>query len=534
MNTEKQLAIYAKKILTSMHDHWHEVIGLTLSSIVWCFIISVCLLCITRFLVVILLVGVGLTLCLCGYLWYLYFQAKIISEESISSQLSLSKRKPADNSVLKFLQERSNSRSALASPVNAFAVDLSSMNVYTYDTNNALQDKAFDPPPNLMLNLFFAIIVTVLCLIFILIIIFFRKHMKIVIKLFDEACYAIYCIPCVLLQPVPTLIFLTILTFYFFTIGAYIYTIETPVVDERMFVEFVQENSSSPFALLFAHFSGSFVVWQFVTACEEIIVAGAVANWYYRRERIGDCCPNSRIGICPTLGPIIYLVRYNLGTAATGSLLIAITAGLRLLNDSTQDDSPNILNRSLQNGIILARSCVNCCCGCLTEIIKYITHNAYIIAGMTGLGFIASGKRAASLLIVSAITAWLLNIVSAFLLFLAKFLVMVIAGVISYFYFKHTLDESLGLADYWFPVFIIAVLSYVLASSFFSSFGLVLDTVFLCYCDDLDRNKGVSLYGSDRLKANMDEVKTKNPNQPNNVANYPYYPYENTASYPTG
>ena len=73
----------------------------------------------------------------------------------------------------------------------------------------------------------------------------------------------------------------------------------------------------------------------------------------------------------------------------------------------------------------------------------------------------------------------------------------IVAGVISYFYFKHKLGES--AIDYWLA-FLKTVLSFAIAVCFFSTFGLILDTVFLCYCDDLDGNGGVSYFNSDGLK----------------------------------
>jgi len=483
---------------------------------------SVCLLLIARLLVVIAFLGVIVGLALSAYMWYLYFQVLKTVKELNASQSRLSERKLANDSLLRYFNKSTSTINASV-PANALFSDLSSVNVYTYDTNTAVRDEAFGDVPNPNNNLAGALVVSLVALILIILLIFFRKHMKIIIKIFEESCYAIFCIPCVLLQPVVSLIFLILMLFYFFAITAYIYAIEEPVVDERMFVEFEEDNSTSRDGLFAAHVLGCYAVWQFAAACEQMIVAGAIANWYYRRERIGDCCPNSRIGICPTLGPTIYVMKYNLGTAAAGSLLITLTAAFRLVLDYAKKKSQEHEGTSpIMKAMHYLFSCLNLCCGCVNEIIKFVSHNAYIVAGMTGSSFISSGKRALSLLIVSATTAWVLNIVSVFLLFLAKFLVAIVAGGISYYYFKQALGESAGLSDYWFPVFLVTIMSYAISWCFFSAFGYVLDTIFLCYCDDMDRHGGVPRFSSDRLKESMNDVKSKKFDQFNKDEDVPH------------
>ena len=137
-----------------------------------------------------------------------------------------------------------------------------------------------------------------------------------------------------MLQKMATLFASITLMFYFYVITAYI---EVPVVDERMFGDFQTKNSMFARVFLAGHIVGSYFLWQLVAACAEIMVAGAVAHWYYRRKRIGDCCPNFRIGICPTLGPVVNLIQYNLVTAVAGAILILITSISRFLIDFIQN-----------------------------------------------------------------------------------------------------------------------------------------------------------------------------------------------------
>ena len=506
MGINQLLAMYAKKILTSTSDHWREICVLLLPSVGLCFVASVGLLCAARFLVVLASLGVAIGLAFSGYLWYLYYKVNKAASTAEIEERKVLQKKPAEPSVLAFINSTASLQNASASS-KAFFIDSKAVDVFTYDTNDELQSKAFEEPANPTTNLIAAVLATVGSCVLIILLIYFRKHMKSIIQLFDEACYAIFCIPCVLLQPLVTMIFLLLLIFYFFTISAYIFTIEVPVVDDRMFVEYKRNETSSYKSLFAGHVVGCYIIWQFMTACEKMIVAGAVANWYYRREKLSDCCSNSRISICPTLEPTQYVIRYNLGTAAAGSLLITVTSWIRFISDYARK---KVQEEGVPFVLMCLCSSVNWCCGCINEIIEFASYNAYIVAGISGASFIAGGKRALTLLIVSAATAWILNIVSSFLLFLAKFFVTILSGMIAYFHFTNTLDATAGLSDYWFPIFLVTVMSYVIARCFFNAFGNVLDTVFLCYCDDLDRNSGVSYFSTDRLKKSMNNVKLEN------------------------
>ncbi|EDV27594.1 uncharacterized protein TRIADDRAFT_53446 [Trichoplax adhaerens] len=87
--------------------------------------------------------------------------------------------------------------------------------------------------------------------------------------------------------------------------------------------------------------------------------------------------------------------------------------------------------------------------------------------------------------------------VTAFLLFLGKLLIVgitgkffsldvILKGIASFYYFRNRSD----LNYYLVPVIIIIICAYVIASVFFGVYDMAVDTLFLCFLEDLERNDG--------------------------------------------
>merc|ERR1719290_151981 len=67
-------------------------------------------------------------------------------------------------------------------------------------------------------------------------------------------------------------------------------------------------------------------------------------------------------------------------------------------------------------------------------------------------------------------------------------------GVASYFVFSGQIPEikdQIPSLNYFFtPIVFIVIGSYLIASAFFSVYSMAVDTLFLCFLEDLERNDG--------------------------------------------
>ncbi|GAV01786.1 hypothetical protein RvY_12442 [Ramazzottius varieornatus] len=64
-------------------------------------------------------------------------------------------------------------------------------------------------------------------------------------------------------------------------------------------------------------------------------------------------------------------------------------------------------------------------------------------------------------------------------------------GVAAYFFFASGTDNTGLLLNYiWVPTVTIIMGSYVIASAFFSVYEMAIDTLFICFLEDVERNDG--------------------------------------------
>ena len=125
---------------------------------------------------------------------------------------------------------------------------------------------------------------------------------------------------------------------------------------------------------------------------------------------------------------------------------------------------------------------------------RFINRNAYIMCAMKSTNFCVSSKDAFNLLMRNMMRVVVLNNVVAFLLLMGKLVIMAGVGTLSYFVFSGRLpglQEEIPTLNYLFtPIVVIVVGTYFITSSFFSVYSMAVDTLFLCFLEDLERNDG--------------------------------------------
>ena len=85
-----------------------------------------------------------------------------------------------------------------------------------------------------------------------------------------------------------------------------------------------------------------------------------------------------------------------------------------------------------------------------------------------------------------------------FLLFLGKMVIVVGAGTTSYFVFYGYFPELLGDSGFkipelnysFTPIICIVIGTYFVTTSFFNVYSMAVDTLFLCFLQDLKQNDG--------------------------------------------
>ena len=84
-----------------------------------------------------------------------------------------------------------------------------------------------------------------------------------------------------------------------------------------------------------------------------------------------------------------------------------------------------------------------------------------------------------------------INSVGTFVLLLGKLAVVIATVAVSYEIMRIK-TETVYVAHPWAPVLIAACFSYLTAHCFIAVYGMAIDTIFLCFCEDSARNDGIT------------------------------------------
>ncbi|XP_062489743.1 choline transporter-like protein 5, partial [Pezoporus occidentalis] len=223
---------------------------------------------------------------------------------------------------------------------------------------------------------------------------------------------------------------------------------------------------------------------NFAIALGQCTLAGAFASYYWASRKPAD------IPLWPLFSSFGRAIRYHTGSLAFGALILAIVQLIRVILeylDHKLKGTQNSFTRFLL-------CCLKCCFWCLEKFLKFINRNAYIMIAIYGKNFCTSAKEAFFLLMRNVVRVAVLDKVTDFLLFLGKILVAGGVGVLAFFFFTQKIpviaQEAPALNYYWVPLLTVIIGSYLVAHGFFSVYAMCVDTLFLCFCEDLERNDG--------------------------------------------
>lgn len=190
--------------------------------------------------------------------------------------------------------------------------------------------------------------------------------------------------------------------------------------------------------------------------------------------------------------------------------------------------------RSSENVLIACiAGCIQAIFEALERLLKFLLRNAYIIVALEGTSMLTSGKRAVMLLEKHLIDVYAVNVVGDYIIFLVKILVAALVGglcfwmipvscytlrfhihqIIKYKTYIILSEQDKHVYGYGFaviPAIFGVLISYLIIHCFMTVFEMAVDTIFICYCVDLDKNDGSyekPYYMSADMMQTMEEVK---------------------------
>lgn len=321
--------------------------------------------------------------------------------------------------------------------------------------------------------LVFAIVATLVTVGIGLVIVVLRKRIALVIELFREAGKACASMPLMLVEPCATFVALAALVCLWLYFAIWIESAGQLQIENNASAAYVK----TPAVLVARWWNVLALLWmsQFIVGCQQMVIAGAVATWFFTRDKARLDWPLGR--------SCARLVRYHLGTVACGALCIAVVQLLRTVFRLLQLAVTDPQNRVTQ---CLLAGC-QCCLGCFDRVLQYLTRNAYIETAMAGVGFCAAGRRAAQTLASNALRVFAINSVGDFVLLLGKAFVVVVTVLLG----MELIQRKERVHHSWVPLVLAGVFAFLIAHCFITVYEMTIDTIFLCFCEDCERNDGI-------------------------------------------
>ncbi|TRY64316.1 hypothetical protein TCAL_04623 [Tigriopus californicus] len=335
------------------------------------------------------------------------------------------------------------------------------------------------------------IILAVVLLIVLIILIFLRKRIKLAIELIEEGSIAVGHMMSTLIFPVVPFFCDLVVIAWFVLLAAFLASCDGEIPPENVTILCPEARcdffkyGTTPMANYLQIFNVFGLLWGlfFVSAMEEMVMAGAFAAWYWTFDK-------KNLPSAPLTRSFGRTFRYHLGTLAFGSLIIAIIRMIRLVIEFIEQ---KMKEHRQDNPLVKAILCMcRCCFWCLETFMKFINRNAYIMTAIYGRNFCWSAKEAFSLLMRNIARVAVLDKITDFLLLLGKLVIVGTMGVLSFYIFSGRIDKIQveDLNYYFVPVFVIIVGSFFIADVFFDVYEMAVDTLFLCFLEDIERNDG--------------------------------------------
>ncbi|XP_027729853.1 choline transporter-like protein 5 isoform X1 [Vombatus ursinus] len=361
----------------------------------------------------------------------------------------------------------------------------------------------------------FTIMLCILEVCILLAILFLRKRIQIAVALLKEGSRTIGYIPCSLLYPLVTFFLISICISYWIVIAVFLATSGKAVFkvlnvgtnckyanetcDPQTFYStniskecpgagchFAFYGGKSIFyeyILIFQIFNAFVFLWlvNFSIALGQCTLAGAFASYYWAFQKPKD------IPSHPLSASFGCALRYHTGSLAFGSLILTIVQILRVMLEYLNHKLKDSKSKSAK--FILC--CFKCCFWCLEKVLKFINRNAYIMIAIYGENFCTAARNAFTLIMRNVVRVAVLDKVTEFLLCMGKLLISTSMGILGFLFFTKKLPVTPPTLNYyWVPLLMIIFGSYLIAHGFFSVFAMCVDTLFLCFCEDLERNDG--------------------------------------------
>ncbi|XP_047923220.1 choline transporter-like protein 3 isoform X2 [Anser cygnoides] len=342
-----------------------------------------------------------------------------------------------------------------------------------YDYRNDPSTELETEKENVKFLLGYAIFSTIITIVLLSLILVLRKKLQFTVPLFQIVGKIISRIPFLLFQPLWTFLILIVFWIFWVAVLLSLGTAGTAQTTSEGQVEY--RALSGICYMAWYHFVGLIWTSEFILACQQMTIAGAVVTCYFNRNK--NSPPRH-----PVLSSISILFCYHLGTVVKGSFLITILRIPRIVLLYLY----NILKQKESACAKCLLKCCSCWLWCQEGCLSYFNQHVYTTTAINGTSFCTSAKDAVFILAKSSAEFASISCFGDFIIFLGKVFVVcftVFGGLMAFNYHRE-------LQAWVVPLLLVGFFAYLMSHSFLSVFEVTLDAMFLCFAIDMETNDG--------------------------------------------
>ncbi|CAG5106405.1 Oidioi.mRNA.OKI2018_I69.chr1.g2827.t1.cds [Oikopleura dioica] len=226
------------------------------------------------------------------------------------------------------------------------------------------------------------------------------------------------------------------------------------------------------------------VIWltEVVFACHQFVLSSAVASYYFTRDK------KRFERESPLLTAVLQLVTYHLGSICFGALLVALLRIPQAICSYIYHKAKQTNNKVAQ---ILSKACI-CCLFCFEKILRFFNATSYAMIAITGQNYCSSACMGAATIASNAFRVGAIAVVGGLTLFLGKVLIAVLSAIIAGVLIQNIPDHP-EINSIAVPAIAAAIVGYIIAAGFYATFSTAVDTLLLCFCEDVRVNDGTEV-----------------------------------------
>jgi len=209
-----------------------------------------------------------------------------------------------------------------------------------------------------------------------------------------------------------------------------------------------------------------FWVFEFIQALFGFVIIVAVCTWYFSST-------NDTRGDFSLWTGFKWAVRYNAGSLAFGSFILALVWMIRVLFEYID----STLKKSESEAAKFVTNCIRYCLDCFHRFIKFLNDNAYIQVALTGENFCTSAMSAFVLALKNAGSFLITNGIGTIIHFIGKAAVVTANVFIGFFMLRFFPEFAEGLGSPIAPLLVVGIMSFLMANIFINVFSVTSLTI---------------------------------------------------------